>query len=378
MTDANAQIVSMLQTLTERFDALQKDVDTLKEKDARRSASRSPTPEAEPSDGHTEQEGTGNTSHPTGGQRVYEAQKSRRKARHRRSSSRLRSRSRSHSPLRRAKGKGKRQHPDQGPSRSWGDRMSDTESERMDYNSPVVFSDSEAEDQPNTKLVEVSERTEKFLRDKCTRRVPNTERRAIRERYPLPKVVATKTPQLDPFIKQEVSAAVKSTDKQLAKAQTLLLDSLAPLTSLLEAHFKGEEVEQQQMAQAAKTAVELIGNANASISHLRREKVIGELNKALLPVIGDDDNFKEANPLLFGTEFAKKGKDMIDQVKALRSTLPKKVGRKPPFFRGGPPGTRGGFSQRYGRGGARQFPYNHNRERQFQPSKGHKNRTQTQ
>ena len=73
------------------------------------------------------------------------------------------------------------------------------------------------------------------------------------------------------------------------------------------------------MAQAVKTAVELIGNANASISHLRREKVIGELNKALLPLIGDDDNFKEATPPLFGTEFAKKGKDMIDQVKALRS-----------------------------------------------------------
>ena len=109
-----------------------------------------------------------------------------------------------------------------------------------------------------------------------------------------------KTLQLDPFIQQEISAAAKSADKQLAKAQILLLDSLAPLTSLLYVHFKGEEVEQKQVAQAAKTAVELIGNANASISHLQREKVIGELNKALLLVIGDDSNFKEATPLLFG------------------------------------------------------------------------------
>ena len=43
MSEANVQIVSMLQTLTERFDALHKDVNTLKEKDARWSASRSPT-----------------------------------------------------------------------------------------------------------------------------------------------------------------------------------------------------------------------------------------------------------------------------------------------------------------------------------------------
>ena len=67
MTEANAQIVSMLQSLTERFDTLQKDVDTLKEKDASRSASRPPT-EAEPSDSRSEQEGGGTASHSAGGQ----------------------------------------------------------------------------------------------------------------------------------------------------------------------------------------------------------------------------------------------------------------------------------------------------------------------
>ena len=126
------------------------------------------------------------------------------------------------------------------------------------------------------------------------------------------------------------------------------------------------EIEQQQVAQAAKTVVELIDNANASISHVQREKVIGEHNKALLPVIGDDDNFKEATPLYFGTEFAKKGKDMID----LHTT--QEMDGSLRFFRGGTCHPRG-FSQTYG---SPAVPI----ERQFHPSKGqkiHKSRTQT-
>ena len=60
----------------------------------------------------------------------------------------------------------------------------------MDYRERVDLSDMEVEDQPNPKVVEVLEvldTTAKFLQDKCTWRVPNNERRAARDRYPLPK-----------------------------------------------------------------------------------------------------------------------------------------------------------------------------------------------
>ena len=56
-------------------------------------------------------------------------------------------------------------------------------------------------------------------------------------------------------------------------------------------------------------------------------------------------------------EFAKKGKEMVEQVRAMRSTLSKKQERKPPFFRRGPPGHQGGFERRYGRGGAQNPQY---------------------
>ena len=151
----------------------------------------------------------------------------------------------------------------------------------MDY-SEVIFSDSEAEDQPNDKIV-VSEKTRKFLHEKCTRRVPNSDRMQIRGYYPLPRVPATRTPQLDSIMKPEASSTTKATDKQLAKVQTLLLDSLAPLSMLLEPHHRGDESDPKDVVKAVKAAVELIGNANAHMSNLRRVKVIGDINKALLP-----------------------------------------------------------------------------------------------
>ena len=76
-------------------------------------------------------------------------------------------------------------------SRSWADRMSDSEEEHMDY------------------LKVVSEKTRTFLHKKCTRRMPNSERKLLRDRYPLPKVPATTTPQLDAIMKPEAQQPQK-------------------------------------------------------------------------------------------------------------------------------------------------------------------------
>jgi hypothetical protein len=253
--------------------------------------------------------------------------------------------------------------------------MSDDEDAPMDY-SEVVFSDSEAEDQPNDKMLEVSEKTKKFLQEKCTRRVPNRDRMQIRGHYPLPKVPATRTPQLDSIMKPEASSTTKATGKS-PDFTTGLIGT--PMSMLLEANHRGDESDPKDVVRAVKAAVELIGNANAHMSNLRRVKVIGDINKALLPLVGDDTNFVEAPPLLFGMEFAQKGKEMVDQVKAMRSTFTSKPERRPPFFRNGPPGNRGGFSRRYGKGGAQNFRYG--RERPYQAGRGtsqnsHKSRTQ--
>ena len=126
--------------------------------------------------------------------------------------------------------------------------MSGGEEEPIDYSIPLHFEDSDEEDTPG--LIEVSEKTAKFLSHKCTQRVSNQERLKIWQQYCLPKVPATRTPQLDSYIKQEVSSGVKAGDKHLARIQTFVLDALAPLTSLVETHNKGERLEEKEVLKA--------------------------------------------------------------------------------------------------------------------------------
>ena len=65
------------------------------------------------------------------------------------------------------------------------------------------------------------------------------------------------------------------------------------------------------------------------------------MNKALLPLVEEDSNFEDVSPSLFGLEFAQKSKELVDQVKAMQSTIttPKQ------FFSTRPPTARGLYSQ---------------------------------
>ena len=94
--------------------------------------------------------------------------------------------------------------------------------------------------------------------------------------------------------------------------------------------------------------MELIGNASARISRLRREKVCSNLNKSLQPLAQRDELYKDAPPALFGAEFAKKSKDHVDQLKAIMATVPRKNQQ---FFPDAPPKSRGGFGSSHFRGG---------------------------
>ena len=125
-------------------------------------------------------------------------------------------------------------------------------------------------------------------------------------------------PRMDDCIKSPDPQTAKAVDKELARIQTFVLDALAPLTAML------ENVDQLWVH------YELIGNANARMSRLQREKLVGAINKQLLPLVKEDADFSEAAPNLLGPDFSKWNKDFLDQVKALRSSLPMR-GQDPPF-----------------------------------------------
>ena len=134
-----------------------------------------------------------------------------------------------------------------------------TGQEVMEFSKTIHYENSHLEDQLRG-LVKVSEQTKSLLKQACTSRMPNKERLTRQSRYPLSKVPATTTPRLDSFMKPEVSSATKNVDMEMAKVHTLLLDALAPLTTILEGDNRGERLDQGEVINATKVAAELLGN----------------------------------------------------------------------------------------------------------------------
>ena len=118
----------------------------------------------------------------------------------------------------------------EGRAKSWADR--DPE-EKPDYAADPRFSDEEDTDTVEG-LVDVSERTYALLTNSCTRSVSHEQRKKTRSGYKLPRVEATRTPKVNHVMKALASPAAKSTDRELSRIQTFVLDSLAPLTTILE------------------------------------------------------------------------------------------------------------------------------------------------
>ena len=117
---------------------------------------------------------------------------------------------------------------------------------------------------PPTSVAIVSEEMGTVIKNACTVRLEHADCLKIRNAYSLPQVTASRTPQLDSYLKPEISPAAKTTDKELATIQTHVLDALAPLSAIIEA----QEGNSEQTVSAVTAAIKLLGNTNTRISHL--------------------------------------------------------------------------------------------------------------
>uniref|UniRef100_A0A1X7VCS8 Uncharacterized protein n=1 Tax=Amphimedon queenslandica TaxID=400682 RepID=A0A1X7VCS8_AMPQE len=81
------------------------------------------------------------------------------------------------------------------------------------------------------------------------------------------------------------------------------LGALAPLTAILEASI-------------------LVGNANAKLTRLQREKLISAINGDLTPLVQGKSQFTDSNPYLFESDFAEQAKEYLDRAGVLKSTTP--------------------------------------------------------
>ena len=78
---------------------------------------------------------------------------------------------------------------------------------------------------------------------------------------------------------------MKVDKNELVKIQSFILNSLAPLTTLLN---QGKDKSRDEVWDATSAAVELIGNTNAQTSSLRRERSVIGVNEVLLSLARDD------------------------------------------------------------------------------------------
>ena len=230
-----------------------------------------------------------------------------------------------------------------------------------DYSATPQFSEDE-EGIESGNLVEVSEDTYQFLTSVCAQSASNETRKQTRGRYKLPKVPATRTPKVDHIMRTLAPQPARAADRELTRIQTFVLDSLAPVTAILE---NAGKMTTREITEASSSAAALIGNANARISRLRREKYVTAINKNLTPLVADDGDFIEAAPNLFGADFSKRAKDHLDQVKSLRQhtwqSRPQGGGGRKQFFRKGNPSGRGNAR---GRGGGSSHYWSRNQPRE--------------
>uniref|UniRef100_A0A1X7TZY0 Uncharacterized protein n=1 Tax=Amphimedon queenslandica TaxID=400682 RepID=A0A1X7TZY0_AMPQE len=168
---------------------------------------------------------------------------------------------------------------------------------RVNRTSTYLLEDNEDFEQ----LIEVSEETHHLLTDSCTRSVSNETRKHTRNHLKLHKVDTARSPRLDSVMKTLALQSSQSADEELARLLTFILDALVPLTAILEG---AKEMTVQNIREALVTASILIGNANAKLTHLRREKLISVIKDDLTPLIQYESQFTNAKPYLFGSHFA--------------------------------------------------------------------------
>ena len=216
-------------------------------------------------------------------------------------------------------------------------------------------------------LHRVSSATEALLKDAFSKTVPNDTRRRWQKQFGMPASDHTKCPKLDTTLKARLPKQCKEADRPLACLQTLLLDTMGPLTHLLELH-RNDKLTPEAVAETTAQAVKFVGNASAAISQDRRRRAGAFFNEDLKPFIEEQEHFTEAAPLLFGREFLSTAKSHADSVKALDRLSQKGNQRQSrpngqQFFRSGRPyhAARGGGSHRGGsqnyRGRGRFRPY---------------------
>ena len=135
---------------------------------------------------------------------------------------------------------------------SWEKRAESPGSEdQVDYNLELNWSDDQS-----SKLMKLSDETNAVVAPVFTQSMDNATRQQTRSHFILPSMVVLKTPRLDDVLKAEASSTAKSLGKELAKSTNFHAGRLSPLTQVLDEAQQGQlHVTLEGAVEAVETAL---------------------------------------------------------------------------------------------------------------------------
>ena len=194
------------------------------------------------------------------------------------------------------------------------------------------------EDLTTGELEELSEQTRSFLEATAfSATLSNADHKKRIANIGIPDCDKIHCQKLDPMLTILPKDAIK-VDGYLSHLQQFWLDAIAPLAAILEG-AKAGELTPEYAYSAAQAALVLMGNANNHMVQERRKRILMNVNPALKSMANKENAFQQADPMLFGEEFAKKATDRVEAIKAIKKISYQKPGEKCPgcFFRVPPP-----------------------------------------
>uniref|UniRef100_A0A1X7TUN6 Uncharacterized protein n=1 Tax=Amphimedon queenslandica TaxID=400682 RepID=A0A1X7TUN6_AMPQE len=166
----------------------------------------------------------------------------------------------------------------------------------------------------------LSEHSKSAVAVSFTKPLLNEDRKRLRKMFPTPE---TMCPRLDSVFKSTtVKKEAKDRDGEFACLQAFIHDPATPLLAMLkDIEQDGEELSTEQFKAALTTAIQLLGNASAQVSRLRRRKILKAINPEIQD-LAEEDIFTNAALYLFGKDYEPKMKNRAVSLKILSSSKP--------------------------------------------------------
>ena len=122
-------------------------------------------------------------------------------------------------------------------------------------------------------LTKVEKSTKNFLCETFTP-MDNEDRKDLRSQFIVPDTPFTTPPHLDKLMAVEFSKSVKSADHLHSHIQALFLDTVGPLTGLLDDINKDNQIAVEDVEAAVKVALTFMGSASSHCNTKKRTLVL--------------------------------------------------------------------------------------------------------